>query len=481
MTLWTKPSFQNLITIHPIKNPENMLSLHHFYKTLDFEKDYENLYETADYLNKLCEQLPAHVTPPLSVSAGCNLKLHPHLTYFNMTSKMNHKGLAPSGYLVNRDKVPFYLKPVDKFDVQYWTHFNDSLVQEMNAASPEFGPHGALLAEIRHVLGMLRPYVRIQHAPEEAEIKHILDGYARFNPHLGREYILTLKLTVGGSSLYKKYHVVREIGPQVSVVNLQITQPKLAVNVILPVEKADHSFLEFLKSFGHTGLRYKGNVVHLVVVVFSKAVEEKVEEMLKKFTHQTFPLSVSIAVGSGTFSSSRAFDIGMATLDHGRSLAFLASVSLRFAPGFFRRCRSNSERGRRVYFPSAFWLHNSNDALHLDGSVPPIAGWTGGWGNYDLTTACIYKSDYDAVGGCRDKNLFESVISRHYDVMQAPEPGLFKVWGRKPCWKLGSARRKICLDLKKASTELEQAELADYLGEWKEIGEDFIHVKESFL
>lgn len=485
MTLWTKPSFQNLITIHPIKNPENMLSVHHFYKTLDFEGDYESLHETADYLNKLCRQLPPHVSPPLSASAGCNLKLHPHLAYFNMSSKMNHKGLAPSGYLMPREKVPFYLKPVDKFDVHSWAHFNDSLVQEMTAISPEFGPHGTLIAEIRHVLGMLKPYIRAQHAPQEAEIKHILDGYMRFNPHLGREYILTLKLSVAESSVYKRYHVVREIGPQVSVVDLPMVPPKLAMNVIVPVEKADLSFMEFLRSFGHVGLKYKGNAVHLVVVVFSESVAEKVEDMLKKFTDETFPLSVSIATGSGMFSSLRAFDIGMATLEDDNSLAFLASVGLRFAPGFFRRCRSNAELGKRVYFPSPFWLYQSDFTNHSDGRVPLITSWTGQWASYDFAMACIYKRDYDTVGGYRNKKysveLFESVISRHYDVMQAPEPGLFKLWGRKQCWRLGSARRKkICSDLKKGA-EFEQAELADYLGEWGAVGGDFIQAKQSLL
>jgi hypothetical protein len=462
-----------------------MLSVHHFYKTLDFEVDYESTHKMADYLNNLCRNLPPHVAPPLSVSAGCNLKLHPHLSYFNMSSKLNHKGLAPSGFLMQREKVPFNIKPVDKFDVQFWTHFNDSLVQEMSSVSPEFSPHGTLLAEIRHILGILRPYIQMQQAPQDVKIMHILDGYTRFNPHLGREYILTLRLSVAESFLYKRYHVVREIGPQVSVVDLPTVKPVLAINVILPVENADTSFMDFLKSFGHIGLKFRGNTVHLVVVVFSEIVAEGVQDALKEFVDRTFPLSVSVAIGKGTFSSLRAFDIGMATLEGGSSLAFLASVDLRFAPGFFRRCRSNAELGRRVYFPSAFWLYRSDHADNLHGNIPRIAGWTGQWGSYDFSMACIYKGDYDASGGYRNKQysieLLESVLSKNYDVMQAPEPGLFKAWGKKQCWKLGSShKKKICSDLKKAA-EVERIELADYLGGWSNVGGNFVHAKGSLF
>lgn len=484
MTLWTKPVFQNLISIHPVKQPENMLSVHHFYKTLDFQEDYERLHETADYLNRLCKQLPAHAAPPLSTSAGCDLKVHPHLAYFNFSSKLNHQGLAPSGFLVHREKVPFFLKPVDKFDVEFWTRFNDSLVQEMGAISPEFSPQGSLIAEISHILGMLRPYIRTQHAPQAIEIKHILDGYTRFNPHLGREYIFTFKLAVGksASTVYKKYHVVREIGPQVAVVDLSASSAKETVHVILPLEKVDKTFMEFLKSLGHVGLKYKSNAVHLVVVVFSDGIAEAVEKMLREFTANTFPLSVSVATGSGDFSSLRAYDIGMATLDD-TGLAFLACVNLRFATGFFRRCRSNAELGKRVYFPSGFWLYQFDYANYTDGSVPPITSWTGQWASYDFSMACIHKRDYDAVGGYRKRTytieLFRAVVSSHLDVMQAPEPGLFKVWGGKKCWKVSSAkRRKICSGLQRKA-EFEQTDLAEYLGELSSLESNIINNKLS--
>lgn len=482
VTLWTTPSFRNLITIHPLKQPGNMLSVHHFYKTLDLEEDYESLHKMADHLNKVCKQLSPHVAPPLSVSAGCDLQLHPRL---NKSSQLNHQGVSPSGYLVHRKEVPFYLKPVDMFDVQFWTRFNDSSVQKMDAVSPEFSPHGSFMAEVRHVLGMLRPYIRTHHDQRDVEIKHLVDGYTRFNPHLGREYILTLQLSVAGIYKYTRYHVVREIGPQVSVVDLPLVYPNPTVNVILPLEHVDGSFIEFLKSFGNVGLKYGPNIVHLVVVVFTAENADLAETTLRHFTSKTFPLSTTIATGAGDYNGLRAYDIGMATLQGPSSLAFLASVKLRFAPGFFRRCRSNPELGRRVYYPTAFWLYESEHNHTADGTVPVIAAWRGQWAHYDFSMACIYKKDYDSVGGYHGKkyavDLFEAIAGSHFDVMKAPEPGLFVFWGERHCRKLSSPRRKkICINLKQRD-QFEQVELADYLGGLGAIENNFIHQKESLF
>ena len=98
-------------------------------------------------------------------------------------------------------------------------------------------PQASLKGEIYHVLSMLMPYIRSQFTLQTINIKHILDGYTRFNPHLGREYIFSLKLTAGEIKppIYRKYHVVREIEPQISVVNIRVSPPSHTVNVILPL------------------------------------------------------------------------------------------------------------------------------------------------------------------------------------------------------------------------------------------------------
>lgn len=468
MTLWTSPIFKRVITIHPIKNLNNMLSLHHFYKTLEFESDYKNLHQMADYLNDLCKQLPPYASPPLSASAGCNLTFHPQLTYFNQSSKLSHQ--APSGNVVHRERVPFYLRPVDRYDLQPWTRFNDTIIQEMNLFAPEHAPQASLKGEIYHVLSMLMPYIRSQFTLQTMNIKHILDGYTRFNPHLGREYIFSLKLTAGETKppIYQKYHVVREIEPQISVVNVRVSPPSHTVNVILPLAEVNANFTEFLKSYAHVGLQYSVNKLHLVVVVFSDENAKLVETVLNDFTVNTFPLSTTLTKAQGLYNNLRAFDIGMAVLEDEKALVLLTDVNLRFAPGFFRRCRSNTELGKRAYFPMPFMSYQSNSTTFSDGSLPHISADKGQWDFYNFGSACLYKQDYDRVRGVHKRQhaweLFESVSASHLDVMQAPEPGLFWTWGvERPCHNLTMEHQKdICLEMKKGRAH-EQGELAQYL------------------
>lgn len=489
ITLWTQPSLRRLITIHPIKKPDNMLSLHHFYKSLEFEEDYERLHKTTDYLNALCRELPPGMAPPLSVSASCNLKLHPHLTYFNASSKLSPRVPSASPYLVHRDKVPFYLRPTDKFDLQSWTRFNDSLVQQVGGVTPSFSPHGSLLAEVRHALSMLRPYISLQHTPQQVEIKHLLDGYVRFNPHLGREYIfhLSLSLKDGGPRRYRRYHMVREIGPQVAVVDLPTIPSQLQVNVILPLTDVGESFVEFLTSLGHVGLQYPENAIRLVVVVFKDSHASLAEKTLAGFTHDTFPVSATISLhhasGVAKFDALRGFDLGVASLKEDDMLAFLADVGVRFAPGFFRRCRGNAVLGQKVYLPVPFKLYQSDFREFSDGSVPPIAAWTGQWAHYQLRNLCVFKRDYDNVDGYRTKRysaeLVEALAANSLDVMQAPEPGLFKVWGGSGCRGLSSVkRRSICADMRRGG-QYDQTELADYLAEFAGKKDDFIKFKDN--
>ena len=490
VTLWTHPSLQHLITVHPVKLPANMLSVHHFYKSLEFQARYETVEKMAGELNRLCRDLQPHVAPPLSASAGCDLKLHPHLAYFNASSKFNHAGAAPSGFLVKRSKVPFYLKPVDKFDVQYWTHFNDSVVQDVNSVgSPESSIPGSLQAEVIHALELLRSSIQTEYAPTPVKISSLLDGYARFNPHLGREYIFTLKLSRGHAfpNVYRSYHVIREIGPQVGVVSLPTIPSTLSVNVILPLPKVDGSLTEFLRSLAQVGLKHSNNAIHLVLVVFSEGASQLAESALSRFSSDTFPISASIAVSRGDpLDVLRAYDVGVASLEDEYSLVFLSDLNVRFGTGFFRRCRSNPELGRRVYFPTPFRLYQSHFSNISDVtstvSSPARSPWTGQWAFYDFRMLCIYKRDFESLGGFGGAkysvDFFERVLGSPLDVMQAPEPGLFQVWTQRQCKDLGSSRRRqICREMRSKLGQIQQVELADYLGELGSKEASILHAK----
>ena len=63
--------------------------------------------------------------------------------------------------------------------------------------------------------------------------------------------------------------------------------------------------------------------------------------------------------------------------------------------------------------------------------------------------------------------LFERVSSSgHLEVMQAPDPGLYHTWTTKKCKDIkSSSRRELCAGLQAAAGSVQNADLAEYIGE----------------
>ena len=452
-----------------------MLSLHYFYQSLQLQKNYEDIHEMIVNLNHLCARLPAYVAPPFTTSSGCNLKFHYNDAFFNSSShNPNYQELFSREFLIPKEKIRFYLQPTDKFDLHPWTRFNDSKTQESYGISPEYTPSSTVRAEMSHILDKLRFYLMAKFSPDRVKINHILDGYTRFSPQLGREYIFTLKLTVGSMErpTYRKYHLIQPLDPQLSVFDQHNTPSSRIIHIILPLERVDDTFSDFLLSFSDILSQHSENQVHLVVIIFSDDQAILVERDLRRFTTNSFISPASVVTAKGTFDHFKALDIGMESLKDENSLTFLADVSLRFGPGFFRRCRSNTELWKSVYFPVAFWLYEMSYRNYSNGNAPPILPWVGKWGAHHFQQMCIYKKDYNTAGGYHRGNisdqLFKELAVRHLNIMQAPDPGLFRTWTNKNCKDLNLKRKTICLELKRAGY-FEQPEVANYLGELQNI------------
>ena len=330
------------------------------------------------------------------------------------------------------------------------------------------------------MLNTLQSYLRVQLGSEAARISQVLDGYTRFDAHIGKEYLLTVKvLTKGAKPQYRKFHLIREVSPNFSLVEEEISLSRPTVHVILPLIKVDERLYNFLASYADIGLRYKENKLRLVVVVFNSAAAERVESIIDDFTKDTFSADVSIIMAIGAYNRLRGIEVAMATLGSGNSLVFLADVDVRFSSGFFRRCRSNAVLNHRVYFPVAFRPFNTHSQHPFDSHHPPqIMPTSGEWGFHNFWLVCLYKADYDSVGGYKGSRytveLFERLSSsRHLEVMHAPDPGLYHMWTSKKCKDIKSpSKREVCTGLQAAGS-VQNADLAEYVGEMLGIEEPF--------
>ena len=460
LQLWTSPRYQDMITVHPVKNPDNMRSVHHFYKTVELQAAFSQLQNMTLHLNQLCSSLPVHLQPPSFASSGCHLQL-PSCTECTKTSILASSPTS-SSYLINKQLITFH-NPADKFDLALWTTFDSNLMYEVSAVIPQHVPYPTLKADIDHLLGLLRPYFNAGGGAKR-NIDQIPKGYVRYNPRVGREYILTLKLIEVDNPdkvSFQRVRLVRPLGREIAITEEEISPKR--IHVILPIETCDTHFSEFIAMYEESAQEK----LNLIAVVFSERDAKLVKAALQGFTRQHPHARLTVVTGSGEFSVPRAVDIGMQVVKNSDDLVFLAEVDVRIKPRFWQSCRTNAVPGKRVYFPVAFWVYDSDFSGTKDDKTI-IRHWSGQWAFYSVRHVCIHKQDYDSIGGYGNSQysdeLFERTITSHLEAMQAPDPHLFKLWGSKTCGELPPGRGDICRQFK-YSASFDQTELADYLSE----------------
>ena len=458
MVLWSNPYYQDLISIHPVKNPDNMLSIHHFFKTVDFEELYEELDEMAHEINDICLTLPVHLVPPPFASAGCDIAVASNKQCKFETAEINGVG----SYLVKNDHVPFFHNPSDKFDLSPWTNFDTYNMHELFGIAPQHTIFPTFRAEIQQILTLLEDYTNANEH-KELSLTGITEGYVRYNPRVGREYIMTLRLIEVGNpqaEVYKRVRLVRELKPGISIIdeNIQST----VINVLLPLRIVDERFNEFVKMFLSRSI--SAEQAHLFVIVFSESDASSVQRTLGKLVDSRTRIRVSVVVGESGYSWTKAVDIGMSSLDKGSNLVFIAEVDFNIRPKFWWRCRANAVLNRRIYYPVPFSVYDSDHSQRAPRSLTKMNGH---WAFYTFTQVCIYREDYYALKSWGEfkysVDLFDRAVQNNLEIMQVPDPYLYRVWSDKlSCSSGRQSSQDICRGLKFAVTK-DHVALSEYL------------------
>ena len=446
--------------MHPVKDPLNMHAIHHFYMTLEFERQYERLFDLTSYTNKLCRSLPEHLAPPGFVSTGCNLKL---------SQTVSQESVGSSGsYLVNHN-ISVLANPMDIYDLTHWSFFSRDTFFDVSSVSPRHPFKQSFQAELNHLQKLLQKYFARKVEMQDYAMEGIVYGYTRFLPATGREFLLRVKLAHKENSGIVKFSTVRllrRLSPDIAVSEkVRTARP---IHVLLPLFLVDNRFKEFVRNFVQQGLS-KGVSLSLVVVIFSESDADVVEIIVKQFTRGIPNALVTIAIAEGEYTFPRAVEMGMSILKE-YDLVFVADVNLRVRQDFWVRCGENTELGKQAYFPILFstYAFDYRTILINDTASYPINAWTGQWAFYSFKTFCIMKEDYTNVGGYESAaysvDFFERLIRSKVQVFQAPDPGLYQFWSARTCGNLNSAaRRRTCLRLQDTPGQFPQPELAEFL------------------
>ena len=451
--------FSSLLTYSPIPSISDMYTLHHFFKKTQFTAAMEQTQHLQQELKELCKTMdPSH-----SSSADCSPVICPC-----QEDQPNTNLKCPLGNAVASDYQPRSI-----YDYQPWEYFDSRSIYPDRSAYPYY-----VLKIKRNVKLKLQQALSwsVHKASEEfgkrLRFRKLLNGWMRNNPYVGSEYIFDLALMDGSKLMSKRMSVVRPLARSYTPVKVQ-RDLSTTVNFVIPISKVTQRFKEFMAMFEQI-VFIPEEKANLVLSVYGQEDIAMVNQVLDYYRSKYPRMHVKVVEGKGEFSRSRALHLGMSKL-HPHELAFICDVDMKVAAPFLDRCRANTIRSRRVYYPEFFKLYNF-DYVYWNKSKPKtvrLARENGHWAYYSFGMLCLYKSDYDAVGGMdtkisgwgdEDVSFFQKVVRRRLEVMRTPDVGLVHRWHPKHCAKktLSPGQFQDCLSSREENLA-DRKELARYV------------------
>ena len=431
-SLWGLPQFQDAITVHPVKHEDSMRSIHHFYKTLEFEQGYERLTQLSEEVNRVCQSLPMHLLPPF-YAANCHRQIHTE----DVTSFLT------TPYITAMEHLPSIANPTNQFDLAPWSYFDYKTVYTANGFSPSHAVFQTLNSEIRHLLKLIERHVQ-QHSDRRLKVSEFMGGYTRFSPQHGREYIVKMKFTDPADPKlppqFKRFKVLRPLSPEMMTIEENYWGVSDSVNVVIPVARVDDNLKGFMEAYSESAAQTVERI-NLYPVVFGSSMAKEVQAVLDGYL--TDSSSVHMVVAEGSYKWMEAVERGMKELKDGNQLVFITSTKTRISRKFFHSCRSNTVLSKKVFFPIPFVSFKAN------GKPTSFASWDGFWKHYSFNYLCITKADYVAIGGYHAATAVGSLLVRAVDykleVIQAPEPSLVVVHsGARTCKGLERKYEEKC-------------------------------------
>lgn len=235
----------------------------------------------------------------------------------------------------------------------------------------------------------------------------------------------------------------------------------LVVHFIVPLLKRFSAFLRFLDSFEESFVM-QGKPVALLIVYFPNvSAPEQHKQVFKNFRAKHPKIDLRWSELAGEFSRARALELGTKSFGN-EALLFFADVDLVFTTEFYHRCRTNTNPGRSVYFPTMFSQFDPRIVYH-NRTRPPASSRVltkraGTWRKYSFGPACVYGSDVRAVGGLNtsirgwgleDLDFYEKCLKYGLDVFRSPDLGLLHGYHpQTSCLdpRMNAVQAKMCED-----------------------------------
>ncbi|KAL6097663.1 chpf2 [Pungitius sinensis] len=424
--------FKTAFTVHPISEPNLMYRLHKRFSQIELEWTYVQIQQLQVQINNLSDLTPegkAGVTWPV--------------------------GINP----------PF--KPRTRFEVINWEYFTEEHIYSCVDSSPKCEMRGADRADVSAVLEVAVERLNERYQPQlRFRKRRLLNGYRRFDPTRGMEYVLDLALeayTQKGHSqvLAKRVNLLRPLSA-VEIIPMPYVTEATRVQVILPVTAQDQDFVgNFLDMFVMNTLDTHDNVLLTFLFIYDPfdaqrvsqtdvfaGIKAMIGEVEKRYGDVKIPW---ISVKTEVPSQVKLMDI-ISKKHPVDTLFFLAGVWTEINADFLNRCRMNAISNWQVFFPIHFQEYNP--AVMYRDQQPSAASSAfaseslrdGHFDRHVFDEACFYNADYMtsrtkmAADILDNEELLESMdvydIFVRYSglhVFRAVEPALIQKYVRRTC------------------------------------------------
>ncbi|KAK2859627.1 hypothetical protein Q5P01_004247 [Channa striata] len=424
--------FKNAFTVHPVSEPNLMYRLHKRFSQIELQKTYLQIQQLQMQINNLSDLTPEG-KPGVQWPIGIN--------------------------------PPF--KPRTRFEVINWEYFTEEHIYSCVDSSPKCEIKGADRADVNAVLEIAVERLNELYQPQlRFRKRRLLNGYRRFDPTRGMEYMLDLALeayTQKGHSqvIAKRVNLLRPLSA-VEIIPMPYVTEATRVQVILPVTAQDQDFVSnFLDMYVMNTLDTHDNVLLTFLFIYDPfdaqrvsqndvfaGIKAMIGEVEKRYGDVKIPW---ISVKTEVPSQVKLMDI-ISKKHPVDTLFFLASVWTEVNSDFLNRCRMNAISNWQVFFPIHFQeyspavIYRDQQPSAASSSFASESLRDGHFDRHIFDEACFYNADYMtartkmAADILDNEELLESMdvydIFVRYSglhVFRAVEPALIQKYVRRTC------------------------------------------------
>lgn len=351
--------------------------------------------------------------------------------------------------------IPAPSKAKNRFDIIRWDYFTETQIYfdtDFSTVRPLVGVDKEDVDEvIEHSVKKLKEtYPKLKY-------KGLENGYRRFDPARGMEYLLDIKVVNPDDNEedLKRVQLLRPLSV-VELVPMAYVTEAAKVYLVLPVTAADReAVVQFLDYYARACLDTNDNSNLIIVFIYKESSDENHFAILKSM--MTYYESKYTKGARMTWTSLEkaklqpgqdGFDLmlvdSMTSTLPSNALIMLCSVGMELSSELLNRVRMNTIVNQQVFFPIAFYEYKPN-LIYESRPFPTHIDILKNVGHFDESAfdhSSFYAADYQAARTAAPKDatstadLFELFVKygdEKLHVFRAVEPSLRQHWKELKC------------------------------------------------